>query len=141
MQLTIPLRASKEDLWEAWIRPSLVKRWFGSDPAGRVLSADLDVRQGGKFAISFRDSDGTEHTCAGTYSKVIKPDALSFTWEWKSEPGHVSRINIQFLSAKATGTSMEFEHKDLNPNSLHGYEKGWTSTFQKLNRLLLKQSG
>jgi len=138
IQLTESFKASKEELWDAWTLPSFVKKWFGSDPSGSVLYADLDVRPGGKFTITFEDGDGTDHTCSGIYTKVTKFDTLSFGWEWKSEPGHVSNVNIQFLSDNGGVTTMKFEHTDLNPQSLHGYAEGWKSTFDKLKKMFLE---
>ena len=137
VQLAVKFNVSTQDLWNAWTIPSFVTKWFGSDPGGTVLQAELDVKPGGKYTITFKDSNGTEHTCMGTYSKVHKFEALSFSWEWKSEPGHVSQVNIQFLPNNANNTTMNFEHKDLNPQSLHGYKEGWKGTFEKLTRCLL----
>jgi uncharacterized protein YndB with AHSA1/START domain len=137
--LTAQFNVSHKALWEAWTQPVRVKKWFGSDPEGDVLSADLDVKKGGKFTIVFQDADGTVHTCMGKYAKVNKFVALSFSWEWKAEPGFVSAVNIQF-QPNDSGTLMTFEHKNLNPHSLHGYEAGWKSTFEKLNRMFLEES-
>ena len=54
-----------EKVWNAWTDAAIISKWFGSDPNGRVLKAEIDVRAGGNFEITFRDSDDTEHTCFG----------------------------------------------------------------------------
>ncbi|HEX5168781.1 MAG TPA: SRPBCC domain-containing protein [Cyclobacteriaceae bacterium] len=138
VQLTQFFDVPGQELWNAWTLPSVVKKWFGSDPGGSVTSAELDVRPGGNYAVTFRDGDGTEHTCLGTYTVVSKFDKLSFTWEWKSEPGHVSHVDVEFLRHDADGVTMKFEHRNLNPQSLHGYEAGWKSTFEKLKACVLE---
>lgn len=58
-------KSSIEKIWEAWTNPNLIMNWFGSDPKGKGLKAELDVRPGGYFEITFQDSDRTEHTCSG----------------------------------------------------------------------------
>ncbi|WP_347978186.1 SRPBCC domain-containing protein [Microbacterium sp. ProA8] len=46
--------ADQRAVWEAWTDPEVVRRWWGSDPDGVVTSAALDVRPGGRFAVSFK---------------------------------------------------------------------------------------
>jgi uncharacterized protein YndB with AHSA1/START domain len=135
VELTSLFNAPKNQVWNAWTHPSIIKRWFGSDPAGIVLKADLDVRPGGAYAITFQDSNTIQHTCLGRYSEVT-PNKLSFSWEWESEPGHVSQVDIQFIEVGDQMTTMKFEHSNLNPNSFHGYEEGWKRTFEKLKSVL-----
>lgn len=136
VELTSFFNTSKMQVWSAWTDPSTIKKWFGSDPGGTVLNANLDVRPGGTFTVTFQDSNATEHTCMGRYSVVIPNNKLSFSWEWKSEPGHVSQVDIQFIEDGDQMTTMKFEHSNLNPNSLHGYEEGWKRTFEKLKSVL-----
>ena len=46
-------RAPREAVWRAWTDPEIVARWWGSDPEGAVIAATLDVKVGGRFAVSF----------------------------------------------------------------------------------------
>jgi uncharacterized protein YndB with AHSA1/START domain len=122
-------------VWKAWTDPSLIKKWFGSDPNGTVLNADLDVRPGGRFEVTFTDSDLTEHTCRGTYDEVQPFRKLSFSWSWQSEPGAESFITLS-LAAKDNDTIMHFQQANPGNASKHNYVKGWNDTFSKLERLL-----
>jgi uncharacterized protein YndB with AHSA1/START domain len=124
-----------EKLWDAWTSPTLIMNWFGSDPKGKVLKAALDTRPGGKFEITFQDSDQTEHTCSGIYHEVQALRKLTFSWQWKSEPGVESFI-ILLLTPEGQSTRMQFEHKNFGNHSKHDYIKGWQNTFSKLERLL-----
>jgi uncharacterized protein YndB with AHSA1/START domain len=65
---------------------------------------------------------------------VNKPNKLSFTWAWKSEPGFESFVTL-LLIAKGQTTIHHFEHTGLGNISIHNYLKGWTTTFEKLNKL------
>lgn len=128
-----------EKIWESWTNPTLIMNWFGSDPKGKVLKAALDVRPGGYFEITFQDSDLTEHTCSGIYDEVQALSKLTFSWQWKSEPGVESFITL-LLTPEGKYTRMQFEHKHLGSHSKHDYAIGWQSTFAKLERLLSVQS-
>jgi uncharacterized protein YndB with AHSA1/START domain len=128
---------SIEKLWQAWTDPSIVKQWFGSDPGGTVINAELNVIPDGQFEIQFKDSDETIHTCFGLYTEVDLNLRLGFTWSWKSEPGHISFVTVGM--EKVTGGSrLHFEHAGLNPGSAHNYETGWNNTFLKLDNYLNK---
>lgn len=122
-------------IWDAWTTPTLIMNWFGSDPKGKVLKAVLDVRPGGNFEITFQDSDLTEHTCSGVYNEVRAQNKLTFSWQWKSEPGVESFI-LLLLIPEGKSTRMQFEHKNLVSDSKHEYAKGWQNTFSKLERML-----
>lgn len=124
-----------EKIWQAWTDPDLVLQWFGSDPDGCGINAKLDVQPGGNFEVTFQDADGTQHTCFGKYVEVSKPNKLSFTWAWKSELGFESVVTV-LLTAREQTTHQHFEHAGLGNPSIHNYLKGWTTTFEKLGKLL-----
>ena len=125
--------APVEKVWRAWTDPVVISKWFGSDPNGRVLKTEMDIKPGSYFEITFRDSDGTEHTCFGIYKTVVPLHELSFTWNWKEEPGVESFVSVLF-SPKNDGTEMQFEHADIGNASAHDYKEGWNATFLKLRK-------
>ncbi len=125
-----------DKLWQAWTDRNIILHWFGSDPNGRGIDAKLEVQPDGDFEITFQDADGTQHTCFGKYVEVTRPNKLSFTWAWKSEPGFESFVTL-LLTASGQTTLQHFEHTGLGNPSVHNYLKGWTTTFEKLNKLLI----
>lgn len=122
-------------VWRGWTEAAMVSRWFGSDPAGKVLAVELDVRAGGRFEVTFRDSSGTEHTCGGVYVEVEPESKLSFSWQWRSEPGIQTFVTVR-LQPHRDGTTMHFEHAHLIAGSSHDYATGWRRTFEKLANVL-----
>ncbi|TMI62862.1 MAG: SRPBCC domain-containing protein [Bacteroidetes bacterium] len=127
--------APVELVWQAWTKPELLMLWFGSDPNGTVQKAEVDLRVGGAYEINFKDSDLTEHACHGIFIEIVKKSKLVFSWEWKSEPGHISQVEVN-LFAFGEKTKMIFEHKNLNPDSIHNYESGWIGGFNKIDKAL-----
>ena len=130
--------ATREKVWKAWTEPEFILKWFGSDPNGKGLKAKMNVKQGGSYEITFKDGDGTEHTCMGKYLIAEKFRQLSFTWEWRNEPGVESLVNILFDSIN-NSTLMIFEHKNLGASSAHNYLTGWKETFLKLERVFTSE--
>lgn len=135
IQLEILLRAPIVEVWRAWTEPDRISKWFGSDPNGKGLKAMLNVCPGGFFEITFQDSNRTEHTCFGVYSVVREFSSLTFSWNWKSEPGVESFVTVE-LKSENNFTRMLFRHEHLGKGSQHNYEEGWKSTFLKLERSL-----
>ena len=122
-------------MWKAWTRPDLIKRWFGSDPNGTVEEVELDLRIGGSYKITFKDSDQSEHTCRGKFLSIMEHKLLKYSWEWESEPGHVSELTVHFISL-GEKTKLVLEHRNLNPASRHAYAEGWSGGFFKIERLM-----
>jgi uncharacterized protein YndB with AHSA1/START domain len=132
------IHAPLKDVWKAWTEPSIILNWFGSDPDGKGLNAELEVVPGGRFEITFTNADGTEHTCFGVYIEVQICSRLSFTWTWKNEPGVESVVTV-LLTAFNDLTRMQFEHAHVGTKSAHNYLEGWQTTFEKLERTLKSQ--
>ena len=133
IQIETVFNASPEKVWQAWTDPAVILSWFGSDPHGRGISAEIDNRPGGSFQITFVDSDQTEHTCSGIYKNVTELQKLEFTWNWRSEPGVESYVTV-ILNPDGQKTKMIFIHSKLGTNSRHNYLDGWHTTFLKLKQ-------
>lgn len=66
------VRASREDVFDAWTKPEEVSEWW--DPAGRKLAAcEIDLRVGGAFRFL---NEG--HGLVGVYKVVDRPAELVF---------------------------------------------------------------
>ena len=61
----------------------------GSGPAqveeGSV-QADIDLRVGGRYRISFNATDGEYNQVGGVYREVVPNERLVFSWAWHSTP-------------------------------------------------------
>ena len=130
--------APVELVWMIWTQPEYIKMWFGSDPDGTVLSADINLSVGGKYSISFSDSDGSLHTAFGEYLDIIENVKLHCTFEWKSEPGHISELIVEFIP-QAERTITILTHTNLNPNSIHGYIEGWNGALNKIVKKIIEK--
>ncbi len=132
--LTVTLHAPPSRVWDAWTNPRQLG-WFGSDPQGNVIEAHADARQGGRYRVTFENSDGSRYTCLGTYLKVEPQRLLEFTWTWAGREHHTERVRV-VLEAEGAETVLRFEHLDIDPATSHGYAEGWMTTFGKLEKYL-----
>jgi uncharacterized protein YndB with AHSA1/START domain len=126
-------------VWSIWTEPEFIKIWFGSDPNGTVLLADIDLSIGGKYRISFQDSDHSTHTAYGEYLEIVEFSKLRYTWEWESEAGYISEVIVEFIP-QAEKTLLILRHFNLNPNSVHGYLEGWNGALDKIAKKILENN-
>ena len=102
------LNAPPEKVYAAWTDPEKVLKWFGPD-AGPVMQAEIDVRVGGRYAVTFHTEDGEQHHVSGVY--LIKPDG---------DGSLLTLIHEQFFDEPARDRHRE----------------GWTGCLDKLERFL-----
>jgi uncharacterized protein YndB with AHSA1/START domain len=128
-------------VFDALTTPEGISCWWGPDE-GPVLSAETDVRVGGRFRVRFRMLTGSEHESSGSYLEVRRPERLVMSWRWlggEEDPGE-SRVEID-LRAIPEGTELKFTHSELtNEESRRSHEEGWTGALDKLVRHFLKET-
>jgi uncharacterized protein YndB with AHSA1/START domain len=97
-----------------------------------TLSAELDVRAGGRYRISFTRDDGEYFEAGGVYREVVPNQLLVFTWAWHSTPERESLVTISF-KPDAEGTLMVFNHAQfVDETARDNHQRGWSSFFDKL---------
>jgi uncharacterized protein YndB with AHSA1/START domain len=131
------LKAPAEKVFAAWTKPEQIVRWFGPVEAAQdSVSADMDVRVGGRFRISFNGQDGEHHEVGGTYREVVPGERLVFSWAWHSTPERESLVTVT-LKADGAGTILTLHHERFfDEKARDGHERGWTGTLEKLARYL-----
>lgn len=133
------LKASPAQVYAAWTDPQKIVKWFGPD-AGPVEHADLDVKVGGRYSISFRTEDGEQHHVSGIYREVLPNEKLVFTWAWRSTPERESLVTV-LIAPDADGALLTFHHErffDEKARDDHRY--GWTGCLDKLVRYCAERS-
>jgi uncharacterized protein YndB with AHSA1/START domain len=82
-------------VFEALITPRGVAGWWGPD-AGRVTVAQNDPRVGGRYRVSFRRPDGSEHVSVGEYLAIDAPHRLMMTWRWLEGGDNLGDARLEF---------------------------------------------
>lgn len=134
LTLTRRLRARPEKVFAAWTQAGQLVQWFGP-PNIRPgsVAADLDVRVGGRYRISFTRDDGEYFEAGGVYREVVPSERLVFTWAWHSTPERESLVTIS-LKPEETGTLMVFHHAQfVDETARDNHRRGWSSFLDKLD--------
>ncbi len=129
------VKASPARVYAALTQPEQMIRWWGPD-AGPTLSAEADVRPGGRFSVVFRLLNGDEHNPTGVYKEVVPDRKLVFTWEWPEMPERESLVTF-VLEPVEGGTELTLIHEYLpDAEARESHEAGWSGFLDKLSTYL-----
>jgi uncharacterized protein YndB with AHSA1/START domain len=138
LTLTRRIRARPEKVYAAWTEPEQLIRWFG--PATLkpgTARADLDLRVGGRYRISFEDQSGEYHEVGGVYREVVPNERLVFSWAWHSTPERESLVTVQ-LKPDGAGTLLVFNHAQFfDEVARDNHQRGWNELLAKLENLVV----
>jgi uncharacterized protein YndB with AHSA1/START domain len=133
LTLTRRLNAAPEKIFAAWTDPQKLVQWFGpalAEPGS--VRADLDVRVGGHYRISFTGQGGEYFQVGGVYREVIANARLVFSWAWHSTPERESLVTVA-LQPQGDGTLLTFHQEQFFDQAARdGHERGWTEFLGKL---------
>ena len=136
LTLTRRFSAAPEKVYAAWADPQRLVQWFGpgSVEEGSV-EADIDLRVGGRYRISFR-ANGNYNEVGGIYREVVPNQRLVFSWAWHSTPERESLVTIS-IKPDGSGTLLVFNHTQfVDEKARDNHERGWTDLLGKLETYL-----
>ena len=137
LTLTRRFRARPEKVWAAWTEAERLIGWFGpANVKPGTLSADLDVRVGGSYRISFDHESGEHSEVGGVYREVVPNERLVFSWAWHSTPERESLVSVS-IKPDGAGTLLVFTHEQFfDEKARDGHLRGWTELLGKLETFL-----
>jgi uncharacterized protein YndB with AHSA1/START domain len=129
------LNAPPEKVYAAWTDPEKVLKWFGPD-AGPVKQAEIDVRVGGRYAVTFHTEDGEQHHVSGVYREVVPNQKLVFTWAWRTTPERESLVTV-LIKPDGDGSLLTLIHEQFfDEPARDRHSEGWAGCLDKLERFL-----
>ena len=137
LTLTRRFRARPEKVWAAWTDPEKLIGWFCTTKARPgSMRAELDIRVGGRYRISFDMESGEYSEVGGTYREVVPSEKLVFSWAWHSTPERESLVTVS-IKPDGAGTLMVFTHEQFFDEAARdNHERGWAELFTQLENVL-----
>jgi len=131
------LNAACEKVYAAWADPEKLAQWFGPPSVKpSAVKAEMDVRVGGRYRISFEGGNGEHFEVSGVYREVVPNQRLVFSWAWHSTPERESLVTVQ-LKPDGAGTLLTFHHEQFFDSAARdNHERGWTEILGKLEKYL-----
>jgi len=130
------LNASVEVVWNAWIQPDQILKWWA--PAGmgaKVIEHDFKV--GGNWKYSMEMPDGNEFISEGTYKEIVEFEKIITSADFKPM---TEGVELQsYFEADGDKTKFTFKVVHATPEYCKqqeemGFYNGWGSAFERLCR-------
>ncbi len=105
--ITREFEAPRHLVFRAVTEPELVKRWWHAN-RGEVLSAEIDLRVGGKWRYVSVTDDGFEVAFHGEYREIVPDERVVSTEIYEGAPGgdENGTVNTVTLTEKDGRTTM-----------------------------------
>jgi uncharacterized protein YndB with AHSA1/START domain len=130
----------REDVFEAWTSPDVMRRWLGAGRDWTTPTAEVDLRPGGRIRVSMAETGGEPvHTFEGTYLEVEPPERLVFTMQWQGEDadGVTSTVAVEFHDNGDSTTVVLHQTGLASEESRDEHEDGWKDCLANLETRVL----
>ena len=140
------IAVAPERVWAAWTEPDLLVQWFTPAP-WKTVSADLDLRPGGRCVTTMESPEGDQYPNAGCYLQVEPHRLLVFTSVMAEDfrplagddLGFTARIEIEPAPDGGTHYRAIAMHADEAARQRHddmGFAEGWSAALDQLVALM-----
>jgi uncharacterized protein YndB with AHSA1/START domain len=135
LQIRRTFKAPRARVFAAWTQPEVLKEWFAPPPGWTIPDAEMDVRVGGAYRVTFADPAGGRSAVYGVFREVCAPERLSYTWRGDHVPSD-TLVTIDFYD-RGQETELVLTHEDfLDETSRERHERGWRMSLANLDAAL-----
>ena len=80
--------ASRQQVWDAFTKPELVKRWLLGPPGWSMPVCEIDLKPGGKYHYGWASDDGKKPSfgIVGVFQEVHAPERIVHTERFEMGP-------------------------------------------------------
>jgi uncharacterized protein YndB with AHSA1/START domain len=132
-------RASTTFLFDAWIDPAMLARWFHARPEWTTEVIAAEPRVGGAWEIVMHGPEGPTCRVRGKYLAIDRPRRLSFTWHPDARADYETVVTLTFRAIDADTTELVLTQTGLRSEqdrSEHAH--GWEGCLTSLERFTEK---
>jgi uncharacterized protein YndB with AHSA1/START domain len=134
-------------VWEAWTEPQTFKKWWG--PKGFTCPyCSIHFKEHGTYLNAMRDAAGKDIWGTGQYKEIIPLQKIVYTDSFADSQGNIVSsgyyhmpdmptellVSISFKE-EAGKTIMLLKHEGIPEDMREECEKGWQSSFDKLENI------
>ncbi len=96
IQIVRRFDAPRTLVFRAWTTPELVQQWWAGD-SGTLVTAEIDLRPGGRWAFQSIGNDGAASRFSGEYLAVEPDELICYTETWDERPNVVATTSVAFV--------------------------------------------
>ena len=126
------VKASRAQVYRAWLDPEMLARWMGPDDFA-VVVATVDERVGGHHHVEMLDTDGAHHTFESVIEDLVPNERIVLTFRFHPD-AEDTLLTLTFAEADG-GTLLRLAHERITytkPLDDQSVDIGWSQTLAKL---------
>lgn len=144
--------ASAEQVFDAWLDPTLAKKFFFTTTTGEMLKFELDPKVGGEFTVMERrpkdDAGGKHGSQSGThdvrytgqYAELARPHRLLFSFSVLQHGPDETTVTLDILPLSSGGCELRLTHGLGSGGAARTGEAGdiadWEKMLQRMDKAL-----
>jgi uncharacterized protein YndB with AHSA1/START domain len=130
--------APRAQVFEAFTKPELLKRWFG--PRGwSLVTCEVDLKVGGGFRFVLRGPDGIDMGMRGVYREIAAPERSVHVESFDDFPGEaqVTAVFVEKGGKTTLTATVLYPSREIRDAVIEtGMEHGAAESYDKLAELL-----
>jgi uncharacterized protein YndB with AHSA1/START domain len=141
--------APRELVFKAWTEPERMMRWWGPEHFSAPV-CKVDFRVGGRILVCMRSPEGQDYWSTGVYREIVEPERLVMTDSFADPDGNVVPASYYGMTGDVPlemlvtvtfedlggRTRMTLRHRGMPASMSTDASAGWSTSFDKLARLL-----
>jgi uncharacterized protein YndB with AHSA1/START domain len=131
--------APRELVFEAFSKPEHVARWWGQKDSTLPV-CEMDFRPGGAWRFVEHAADGNDYGFRGEYRDIVRPERITWTFEFEGAPGHIVVETMTFEDlggrTRIIGTSVFDTVEDRDEMYNSGMARGASEAYDRLDVVL-----
>jgi uncharacterized protein YndB with AHSA1/START domain len=126
--------ATPDLIFNAWIRPSMIRKWLFVGPTSVIIDTNINLEINGQFSIMELDrSNGEYIDHSGEYQLIERPNRLAFTL---SVSKHFDGETFVMIDIKPVndGCELTFTQTGVSPDKT---KASWEKMLDQLDRAIV----
>jgi uncharacterized protein YndB with AHSA1/START domain len=131
--------APRHLVFEAFIRPELLKRWLLGPPGWEMVVCEVALHVGDRYRYEWRNADGTQFGMGGVCREFVPPGRLVCTELMDGYPSEslVTTVLVEHDGKTTLTTTALYESREVRDTVLKtGMERGVAASYDRLAGLL-----
>ena len=125
-------RASPEIIFDAWIKPEIMKNWLFKSPVNKIVRVTANPQANGVFSIVELTENGDIIDHFGQYICVDRPTKLEFTLEVPKHFPGVTEVSLTLGRTPEGSCRFHFVQTGVDPQMV---EESWRKMLSQLYEL------
>jgi len=123
-----------ERVFDAWLDTKIARKFLFATPAGKMIHAEIDAREGGDFLLVNR-RDGVDVHHVGTFVEIDRPHRLEFDFTVPYYSTEITRVALSLVRLER-GCELILTQEEVSAELGPQTEEGWKTLLDTLETLL-----